>query len=121
MGGECSICLDSFNYPRMILIRIAKDFCPIPILNDESVYQLNCGHTFHKKCIIKWLREHNTCPLCRRTHKDGTIQLIKYILVVVAKSLKFLDRRLEGFDEHFKEELEGDKYGKVLWDLIEKM
>jgi E3 ubiquitin-protein ligase AIP2 len=24
-----------------------------------------CGHTFHPECIVPWLKEHNTCPICR--------------------------------------------------------
>ncbi|XP_047943220.1 E3 ubiquitin-protein ligase Os06g0535400-like [Salvia hispanica] len=24
-----------------------------------------CGHRFHAHCIEAWLRENNTCPLCR--------------------------------------------------------
>ncbi|XP_054153580.1 uncharacterized protein LOC128952247 [Oppia nitens] len=38
---------------------------------DESVgaiKQLNCGHSFHNKCINRWFAtKHNTCPICRQT------------------------------------------------------
>ena len=27
--------------------------------------QLPCKHYFHDLCILKWLKDHNTCPLCR--------------------------------------------------------
>lgn len=26
---------------------------------------LTCGHSFHKKCIMRWLPSHPTCPICR--------------------------------------------------------
>lgn len=26
---------------------------------------LACNHTFHDKCITKWMRHKNTCPMCR--------------------------------------------------------
>jgi len=43
-GKECSICLD-----------------------DESDIKLNaCSHEFHKKCIIIWIKEKPTCPVCRK-------------------------------------------------------
>ena len=27
--------------------------------------KLKCGHKYHTKCIKKWSKIHNTCPLCR--------------------------------------------------------
>ena len=35
--------------------------------NDE--YKTNCNHTFHKKCIDKWLisNEKMSCALCRES------------------------------------------------------
>lgn len=32
----------------------------------EEVRKLNrCRHYFHKSCVDTWIRDHNTCPLCR--------------------------------------------------------
>ena len=52
--AECSICMDGLN------------------LGDE-VTELPCKHWFHGECVSAWLREHDTCPQCRRgiTPKDG--------------------------------------------------
>lgn len=52
--AECSICMDGLN------------------IGDE-VTELPCKHWFHGECVTSWLREHDTCPQCRRgiTPKDG--------------------------------------------------
>lgn len=47
-GGTCAICLEDFR-------------------SDEGGFGLrNCGHKFHRECIIHWLREGaNACPVCK--------------------------------------------------------
>lgn len=30
-----------------------------------NIKTLICDHTFHNKCIIKWLSKNKTCPICR--------------------------------------------------------
>ena len=42
----CSICLDIF-------------------LPNDNVRKPNCGHIFHETCLSDWLRNNNTCPMCR--------------------------------------------------------
>lgn len=41
---QCVICLENINGNKT---------------------KLKCGHTFHKKCIKKWLKKNKTCPTCR--------------------------------------------------------
>ena len=43
---ECSICLVTYASGDVL--------CTLP-----------CAHQFHKGCVCSWLKEHNSCPLCR--------------------------------------------------------
>lgn len=44
--GECMICLDKMG-------------------SDTIVKTLPCLHRFHADCIDRWLRLHNSCPICK--------------------------------------------------------
>lgn len=46
LKGECTICIDDMG------------------VGDE-VTVLPCKHWFHNDCVVLWLRQHNTCPICR--------------------------------------------------------
>ena len=39
--------------------------CLMDVENDAT--SMPCGHLHHKECLTRWLRTHNTCPLCRST------------------------------------------------------
>lgn len=45
--AECSICMDSVEI-------------------GDQVTVLPCTHWFHETCITAWLKEHDTCPHCRK-------------------------------------------------------
>lgn len=50
--AECTICIDEIK------------------LGDE-VMALPCKHWFHPDCVTLWLKEHNTCPICRTPIESG--------------------------------------------------
>lgn len=54
---ECSICLN--------------------IMNNCNI-NLSCGHTFHEKCIRKWLHNNPTCPMCRVKFYDPIVSIFDY-------------------------------------------
>lgn len=43
--------------------------CFFKILKPSQTKTLDCTfhHSFHQKCIWKWLVKSNTCPLCRES------------------------------------------------------
>ena len=51
--GDCGITLDPFN------------------VGDE-VITLSCGHCYKAEALKGWLRNHNTCPICREQVHQGS-------------------------------------------------
>ncbi|KAL2261119.1 hypothetical protein VTK26DRAFT_4682 [Humicola hyalothermophila] len=45
--AECTICIDE-------------------IKKGDEVVVLPCKHWYHGECVVLWLKEHNTCPICRK-------------------------------------------------------
>jgi hypothetical protein len=51
MQKSCSICLEENAHHGIFFTTV-------------------CNHTFHVRCINKWLRTNNTCPDCRLENPD---------------------------------------------------
>ncbi|XP_036090160.1 E3 ubiquitin-protein ligase RNF126 isoform X2 [Rousettus aegyptiacus] len=47
-GLECPVCKDDYGL-------------------GEHVRQLPCNHLFHDGCIVPWLEQHDSCPVCRKS------------------------------------------------------
>ncbi len=47
-------------------LMVDKKLCSICMEEDIGCFEtLKCNHEFHLRCINKWFKSHNTCPLCR--------------------------------------------------------
>ena len=57
----CSICYEEYN-------------------NELDVVETNCGHQFHKDCLLKWwkIKNSNDCSYCRTKNVDINIVRIKW-------------------------------------------
>jgi len=56
--SQCSICHDVMK-PR------SKEDVTGPDKDHNAPYDMPCGHTFHQNCIVQWLQEKPSCPVCR--------------------------------------------------------
>lgn len=41
--------------------------CVEDMVKGEKATVLPCNHFFHSECVTPWLKEHNTCPVCRHS------------------------------------------------------
>lgn len=56
---DCTICRQSLNSFSIY----AKD----NDIREITHITGSCGHTFHKECILPWLKNSNKCPICSKT------------------------------------------------------
>ena len=66
--------------------------CHENIENENDKYTLECGHSYHCKCIMTWFRnKHDNCPLCN--DKNFIKINPSFTRVNTIKQIKCLGRR----------------------------
>ena len=73
---KCGSCGEK-GHNKKTCKHVAKSMCSLkqehkyelcPICMDDckgKTCTLECGHTFHTKCIFTWFKKNNNCPCCR--------------------------------------------------------
>mmetsp|Transcript_43779 Transcript_43779/g.85920 ORF Transcript_43779/g.85920 Transcript_43779/m.85920 type:complete len:201 (-) Transcript_43779:29-631(-) len=51
---SCTICLEDY------------------VCDEEFAITNECKHVFHSECILRWLEQHNECPICRKQVVNST-------------------------------------------------
>ncbi|KAL3125544.1 hypothetical protein niasHT_009677 [Heterodera trifolii] len=64
---ECTICLGEIEKETSVKLLAILD---------------PCKHIFHNECISEWLKNHNTCPICRANAKISVPSLNEVIIDV---------------------------------------
>ena len=61
--------LDEFQYKHLLKYSaIKEDKCPICLqkyIGTDIIKEFPCKHIFHKKCILRWTKTSNCCPMCK--------------------------------------------------------
>ena len=58
------------SYKHVVITTKEQSACPICLEKMEKETKnimLQCGHTYHKPCIEQWMKQKQTCPVCRKT------------------------------------------------------
>tara|TARA_B100000963_G_C22582099_1_gene651320 strand:+ start:627 stop:1067 length:441 start_codon:yes stop_codon:yes gene_type:complete len=62
LGGYKKIKIDD----NLLACKASCPICLEKFKDNEFKRELKCNHVFHKKCIDKWIKHQNTCPICRK-------------------------------------------------------
>lgn len=55
----------SFENRKIESSMVQEDICCICLSGEDLIPNEKCGHKFHTECLVKWLQDNNSCPVCR--------------------------------------------------------
>ena len=67
--NECPICFNELKKEEITYKPMYNCLFNLLFNSNNNLCVLNCNHTFHRKCIIKWFNIDKTCPICRNKIK----------------------------------------------------
>lgn len=54
----------------------SEDDCCICHERLQEFVRLKCSHCYHMNCLMKWLQNNTTCPICRQELGNGYTKII---------------------------------------------
>ena len=94
--GCCSICFEDIQF-------------------DNGRFVLECGHTFHAKCILVEFRHRNRCPMCRTEVKESSAHERYYAM---PGSLRIYSSILHDAADHFIHDLGNITFANVVHRMM---
>lgn len=94
--GCCSVCLDE-------------------IQSENGRFVLECGHTFHAKCILTEFRHRNRCPMCRTEVKESAAHEQRFMMPT---SLRIYSSILHDAADHFIHDLGNITFANVIHRMM---
>ena len=94
--GCCSVCLDE-------------------IQSEKGRFVLECGHTFHAKCILTEFRHRNRCPMCRTEGAESAAHEDRFMMPT---SLRIYSSILHDAADHFVHDLGNITFANVVHRMM---
>ena len=94
--GCCSVCLDE-------------------IQSEKGRFVLECGHTFHSKCILTEFRHRNRCPMCRTEVAESAAHEDRFMMPT---SLRIYSSILHDAADHFIHDLGNITFANVIHRMM---
>ncbi|EQC35617.1 hypothetical protein SDRG_06901 [Saprolegnia diclina VS20] len=70
----CTICLCELSTNDDELVPAKKVHFEVENdVDEDAVLALPCGHKFHEECVMYWVEQKNSCPVCHADAFDGTV------------------------------------------------
>jgi hypothetical protein len=94
IDNTCSICMETINpQSKRWLKCFNNNIRPKPLI---------CNHIYHNECIDMWLKEHNTCPLCRHIVENDSKNNISDTTISINTELGIFTDRLNKIKKNKK-------------------
>lgn len=93
-----------------------QDECPICLTEmNHSMWLGCCKHSFHGVCVLKWLHDNQSCPMCRLLARETPEVFFGSEFETFIVNINFRDKRIELVAEyiHLGED-ESDKLANYL-------
>jgi hypothetical protein len=94
--GCCSVCLDE-------------------IQSEKGRFVLECGHTFHAKCILIEFQHRNRCPMCRTEVKESAAHEHRFMMPSI---LRIYSSILHDAADHFIHDLGNITFANVIHRMM---